>query len=252
MNARLVACVLFTALLAGLAPAQDASPLAGTSALPTTGDLSAKMVEGIHAFLTREIERAAAERSKLWARDVSSAESYVQSIKAQRERFQRMIGAVDARLPAGFEYVASPTEPALVEETARYTVHAVRWQVFEGVHAEGLWLQPKGPAVACIVAVPDADQTPEMVAGLAAGLGPETQFARRLAENGCQVLVPTLIDRKDTWSGNDQLHRFTNLPHREWIYRQAFELGRHIIGYEVQKILAAVDWFEAEAVRTQT
>jgi hypothetical protein len=35
----------------------------------------------------------------------------------------------------------------------------------------------------------------------------------------------------------------TNLPHREWIYRQAFEVGRHIIGYEVQKTLAAVDWF---------
>jgi hypothetical protein len=37
----------------------------------------------------------------------------------------------------------------------------------------------------------------------------------------------------------------TNQPHREWIYRPAFELGRHIIGYEVQKILALVDWFRA-------
>ena len=26
----------------------------------------------------------------------------------------------------------------------------------------------------------------------------------------------------------------------------AFEAGRHIIGYEVQKVLAAVDWFETE------
>jgi dienelactone hydrolase len=254
MNARLVACCLFITLLTrpAVAPAQDATPLAGTSPLQASGDLSAKMVDGIHTYLAREIERAAADRAKLWARDLTSAEKYVQSIKAQRERFQRIIGAVDARLPAALEYVASPTEPALVEETARCTIHAVRWQVFEGVHAEGLWLQPKEPAVACVIAVPDADQTPEMVAGLATGLGPETQFARRLAENGCQVLVPTLIDRKDTWSGNDQLRRFTNLPHREWIYRQAFELGRHIIGYEVQKILAAVDWFEAEAVRTQT
>ncbi len=35
----------------------------------------------------------------------------------------------------------------------------------------------------------------------------------------------------------------TNIPHREWIYRPAFELGRHVIGYEVQKVLAVVDWF---------
>ena len=35
----------------------------------------------------------------------------------------------------------------------------------------------------------------------------------------------------------------TNQPHREYIYRMAFEMGRHIIGYEVQKVLAGIDWF---------
>ena len=30
---------------------------------------------------------------------------------------------------------------------------------------------------------------------------------------------------------------------REWIYRAGFDQGRHIIGYEVQKVLALVDWF---------
>ena len=39
----------------------------------------------------------------------------------------------------------------------------------------------------------------------------------------------------------------TNQPHREWIYRQAYHMGRHVIGYEVQKVLAAVDWFKAHA-----
>src|SRR5437870_1601411 len=32
--------------------------------------------------------------------------------------------------------------------------------------------------------------------------------------------------------------------HREWIYRQAFRMGRHVIGYEVQTVMAAVDWFQ--------
>src|SRR4029079_17736388 len=35
----------------------------------------------------------------------------------------------------------------------------------------------------------------------------------------------------------------TNLPHREHVYRMAYQMGRHVIGYEVQKVLAAVDWF---------
>src|SRR5207302_1436381 len=92
-------------------------------------------------------------------------------------------------------------------------------------------------------ALPDADWTPEMLAGLTKGVDPAAQFARRLVENHCQVLVPTLIDRRDTWSGNPRVGRMTNQPHREFVYRMAFELGRHIIGYEVQKVLAAVDWF---------
>jgi len=38
----------------------------------------------------------------------------------------------------------------------------------------------------------------------------------------------------------------SNQLQREWIYRMAFEVGRHIIAFEVQKILAAVDWFDGQ------
>ena len=68
-----------------------------------------------------------------------------------------------------------------------------------------------------------------------------------MAENGCEVIVPVIINRDDTFSGIPGIG-MTNMPHREWIYRMAYEVGRHIIGYEVQKVLAAVDWFEKENV----
>jgi dienelactone hydrolase len=90
-----------------------------------------------------------------------------------------------------------------------------------------------------------------MLAGLTPGLTPDRQFARRLAENGCEVLVPTLVDRQDTWSGNSATNRFTNQPHREWIYRQAFEVGRHIIGFEVQKILTVIDFWEVQSPESE-
>ncbi|HVV73719.1 MAG TPA: dienelactone hydrolase family protein, partial [Verrucomicrobiae bacterium] len=179
--------------------------------------------------------------------DFGSREAYEQSIAPNRARLRAILGVVDAReRVTALEYVSTSAETALVGETEAFTVHAVRWPVFEGVFGEGLWLRPKTRPAARVVALPDADQTPEMVAGLAPGLEPERQFARRLAENGCEVIVPTLIDRQDTWSGNQALNRFTNQPHREWIYRQAFELGRHVIGYEIQKVLAAVDFLESE------
>src|SRR5205085_1510774 len=36
------------------------------------------------------------------------------------------------------------------------------------------------------------------------------------------------------------------ISNREFLYRSAFELGRHVIGYEVQKVLAAVDWYSRD------
>jgi len=37
---------------------------------------------------------------------------------------------------------------------------------------------------------------------------------------------------------------YTNQTHREFLYRQAFEMGRRLTGFEVQKVLAAVDLLE--------
>jgi dienelactone hydrolase len=223
--------------------AQEALP--DTQPLTLSGDLSTQMVTGIDKFFARETAQSISERQNYWRRDFSSIEAYAKSVQPNRERLRRMIGAVDGRLPvAALELLGSTASPAKIAETEFFTVQAVRWPVFAGVFAEGLWLEPKSEPAACIVAIPDADQTPEMLAGLAPGLAPERQFARRLAENRCEVLVPVLIDRQDTWSGSAQVHHLTNQPHREWIYRQAFPLGRHVIGYEVQKVLAAVDFFE--------
>lgn len=229
--------------------AQEAG-LPGTKPLTTQGDLSTQMVEGIGKFLLREIESAETNRHTRWEPDFSSRDAFEKSVAPNRERFRTMIGVVDARRTVTeLEFVETTLEPSLVAETTAFTIRAVRWPVFDGVHGEGLLIQPKGSVAARLVVLPDADQTPEMLCGLAPGVAPENQLARRLAEHGCLVLVPTLIDRKDTWSGNAAINRFTNLPHREWIHRQAFELGRHVIGYEVQKALAAVDWFEAEQTR---
>ncbi|MBI5773277.1 MAG: hypothetical protein HZA89_05985 [Verrucomicrobia bacterium] len=233
-------CVAF-ALLA--APGRGQT-LPGTQPLTMTGDLSAQMVAGIDKFLDRELEASVATRAQFWKRDFTSAEAYEKSVAPNRERLRKIIGAVDARLPVKeLEFVGGTGTPSKIAENAGCTIYAVRWPVFDGVHGEGLLIEPRGKAVANIIALSDADQTPEQLCGLAPGLAPEGQFARRLAEHGCRVLVPVQLSREDTFSGSTVLNRWTNLPHREWIWRMAWELGRNPIGYEVQKVLAAVDFF---------
>ena len=227
--------------------AQDTLP--GTRALTMEGDLAAQMVDGINKWLIRETNAVRERRSSYWQRDISSPAAYDKSISPNRDHLRRIIGATDRRA-AGPRMIreTSTSSNLAVGRGAGYQVHSVRWPVFDDVFAEGLLLEPDRPPIARIVAIPDADWSPEMLAGLEPGVDVRAQFARRLAERGCLVLVPTLIDRKDTWSGIPGV-RMTNQPHREWIYRMAFETGRHIIGYEVQAVLAAVDWFAQEQTR---
>ena len=220
-----------------------------TAPLEVRGDLAAQMVEGIHRYLDRATATAGESREKFWKRDYQSAERYSQSVSPNRDHLRKIIGAVDQRLPATSIRLDAETLEALpIGSGSGYKIYTVRWPVFDGVDGEGLLLEPESRPIARIVAVPDADWTPEMMAGLAPGIEPAAQIARRLAENGCEVLVPVLIDRADTWSGIPGI-RMTNQPHREWIYRMAFEVGHHIIGYEVQKVLAALDWFTQRNVK---
>ncbi len=93
-----------------------------------------------------------------------------------------------------------------------------------------------------MIVLPDADQTPEQIAGLVPGVPADSQVARRLAESGCRVIVPTLIDRTvEPRNGR------AKLTSREFLHRPAYELGRHLAGYEVQKVLALVAWLKREA-----
>ncbi|HEX3315024.1 MAG TPA: hypothetical protein VHR72_09045, partial [Gemmataceae bacterium] len=194
----------------------------------------------------RQLAKSSKLRDEGWKVDASSPEAYEASLKPRREKLAHILGVIDRRLPPRLEYVATPEQPALVVETKRFKVYNVRWAVLPGMQAEGLLLEPSQKPKACVVAVPDADQSPEMLVGLVDGVPKSSQIGRRLANAGARVLIPTLIDRKDTYSGERALNRWTNQTHREFVYRQAYEMGRHVIGYELQKVLAGVDWFASD------
>src|SRR5215475_7532726 len=225
-------------------PVKDGPPLPETKPLTMQGDIAMQLVEGVDKFLLREIDKSVERRARHWKRDFSSPEAYNKSIAPNRKRLAHILGLRDPRVPFDApELIATTSQPALVGKGTGFEVFAVRWPAVGDIHGEGLLLVPTGKKkVADVVAIPDADQTPEQLVGLAEGVPAESQFARRLAESGCRVLVPTLISRK-----MEKRNGRANLTNREFLYRSAFELGRHLIGYELQKVLAAVDWFAKDA-----
>jgi dienelactone hydrolase len=240
LGTRLVLVGLLVAQLPSLVRAADPAPLPGTQPLTWEGDIASRLVDGADRFLLGKIGAATAGRAQFWKRDLTSAEAYNASIEPNHKRLAHILGMRDPRVPfQGLELDGTTAVPALVGRGKGYEIYAVRWPAFGDVHGEGLLLTPVGrPGPASVIAIPDADQTPEQLAGLAEGIPPESQFARRLAEAGCRVVVPVLVDRRvEARNGR------AKLTSREYLYRSAFELGRHVIGYELQKILAVVDLF---------
>jgi len=231
-------------LIALMARADEPAILPGASELTLEGDIAAKLVEGVDRFLLSKTAESVERRAKYWNRDTSSLEAYEASVEPNRKRLGEILGLRDERVSFDApELMATTDRPALIGEGPNYEIFAVRWPAFGDAHGEGLLLVPTGrPAVADIVAIPDASWSPEQIAGLAPGVPSESQYARRLAESGCRVIVPALIDRKIAPRGGR-----VKLTTREFLYRPAFELGRHLIGYEIQKALAAVDWFVKDA-----
>lgn len=236
---------------------QDSVPVPLPNTQPLTWNLSPqevsrKMLNGAHAFIDEKIKQSRDGRAELWRRDFSSPRDYERSVGPNRKRFMDIIGIRDKGMsvvsyhplfnedtPVSMQKITVTDDQEAVAETDQYIVYQVRWPVLGNIYGEGLLLRPKTNAVANIIAIPDADQTPEQLVGLSSGVPSESQFARRMAENGYQVLVPVLISRDPVFAGEQKEQTY-----REWIYRQAFHMGEHLIGYEVRKIMAAVNWFK--------
>ena len=244
--------VAFSALsvMVVLGAGENQAPSA-TGPLPQTAllewpeeDLSGRMMDGAHRFVERQIDEVQARAGQFWKYDRSSPAAWTAAVQGNRDRLREIVGAVDTRVAPALERYGDDDNPALVAETNRYRVFQVRWPVLDGISADGLFVEPVGTPSASLVVVPDAGQTPEQILGIAPGLPPDRQFGRVLADSGCELLIPTLIRRAPIETTDTQL-RQSQQTWREWLYRQAFHMGRHPIGFEVQKVLAAVDRFRA-------
>jgi hypothetical protein len=119
-----------------------------------------------------------------------------------REKLREIIGAIDARVAAQ-DFVAHGS--------------GIQWPVVDGVTAEGTLRQSKGKPK-CYQIVVDGSDDP-----------------------ACVQVRPVLIGNRTAGTGNPRLNKPAMQPQREFVYRMAYPMGRHPLGYEVQTILAAVD-----------
>ena len=245
LRAELIIGLLMILPASQAAAQQSGPPLPGTSPLTMSGDIASELVAGVDRFLLRQIDESTAKRAGYWKRDFSTTAAYLASVEPNRKRLRAHLRGARYRAQSGRMWsplwIFGPNEPIELHLTEQYSIDPITWLAFGDVTGEGLDLRPGRRARVNIIVIPDADQTPEQLAGWAPGVALESQVARRLAESRCRVIVPALIDR--TIEPRNGRAKLTN---REFIYRTAYELGRHIVGYEVQKVLALVDLLSRE------
>ena len=225
--------------------------LPNTEPLKVSGDIASQMIDGIDKFLLKEIESNRKKRLENWQKAVVAAPiakkptALIDLMEEKRKRLAKILGAHDERVAFNdLTIVATTSNSGIFESTGQFKVVSIRWPTIGDMWAEGLLLQPEDAVKAHVVVIPDADQTPLQLAGLQDG-SKTPALARILATHGCQVIVPTLVNRK-----LEKRNGRANLTSREFLYRPAFELGRHLIGYELQQVFAALDWFEKQGSTT--
>jgi cephalosporin-C deacetylase-like acetyl esterase len=207
-------------------PAGEQTALPGTKKFELEGDIASQMIDGVDKFLLRKLDESVARRERHWKRDFSSPAAYVKSIEPNRKRLAHILGVRDER-PTTSQSEAFFEWRNPINLNAPRAIN-LRWTAFRDVHGEGICLLPRGAPVGCVILIPDCEESPGQ---LLAEEKPTrlSSAARQLMNAGHLVVIPSLIPRGEP------------LTRREWLYRSAFELGRGLVGYEVQKILAAID-----------
>ena len=224
-----------------LGAAEPAGVLPGSEPLEMQGDIASELVAGVDRFLLEQLRRSPAARQQRWPRPAEgdAADQWNTVAGKLRERLSTIIGLRDARVKAPrvlLEREITATAP--YAEGAAWTAERARWPVLNGVEATGLWLQPRertSPKFRAVV-IPDAGQTPEQLIGVSLGADECLPVAAILAAAGGDVIVTTPVSRhREARRGR------AVMTDQEFLYRSAFELGRHVLGYQVQEVLSAVD-----------
>ncbi|HZT33225.1 MAG TPA: prolyl oligopeptidase family serine peptidase [Bryobacteraceae bacterium] len=171
---------------------------------------------------------AYAGRDARWPLDTTSIEAYRRSVQPKLEAYLDMIGRYPA--PSG------PLEARSVQvyDQPAFTGYRLSVRVYDGVHAYGILLVPKGIRPGerrpCVFTQHGFSSNPEEALGMADTPGARiySRFGARLAERGYVVFAPMIF----TQSG----------PGRMQLARHAHLLGEIPLGLEVKKFGRVLDY----------
>lgn len=210
-------------------------------------DLSQRLMQVAHKFVEAQISQANSDRKPVLGES--------ETADLRRQALRTVLGVVEQPASPRMEHFGNVGKPAILAQTDQYEILQVRWPALADVDGEGLLIRQKGEINGRIVLIPDANQTPESLLGFnedqqktrdsteSVSDNATSTIGLQLAENGFEIIIPKIVSRNSLETNHTRRKR-ANYSQREWIYRQAFHMGRHVIGYDLASVLACYDWFE--------
>ncbi|MEI8212124.1 MAG: dienelactone hydrolase family protein [Planctomycetota bacterium] len=228
-------------------PKSEVLSFPGTERLTLSDDIASQLVDGVDTFLKKQIDVSRERRRESWPVPATgqsiSPKQYSEIIEPIRQEYRRRIGWIDPILPTSPWIVESAFDADqktklgdVVASGQGIRVVRVHWPVLEGFDASGLMVVPDRILFGAVL-IPDADQMPESLCSQGEGAN---QNALQLAKAGGLVVIPQVISRhREARAGR------AIMTDQEYLYRSAFVLGRHLLGYHVQQCVAAIDRLKA-------
>ncbi|PYV23149.1 MAG: hypothetical protein DMG27_16440 [Acidobacteria bacterium] len=180
------------------------------------------------AYFKNLAMEAYAVRTAAWRPDFSSLQNYRRSVQPNLDAYFDMIG----RLPE----TTGPLEARSVKiyDEPAFTGYWLSVRVYDGVHACGILLVPKGmrPGERRPVVFTEHGFTgrPEDALGVVESAQTQyySRFGMRLAERGYIVFAPMISTQND--------------PERQGLVRRAYLVGMTVVGLEATKFGRALDY----------
>lgn len=232
---------LLSLCLVWLSPVRAQSPgeLPNSTHWDFPPDIVNEQYVELRGYFEARIEEAAKQRGQFW-----QSAAWDETVQQNRGHFRRMIGAVE-------QFLAPAPRSKPLGSTAAFSYSLVEWPVLRlgntsstigssgaAVKLYGILLESKRPGKhPAVIAIPDAGLSAADIAGLTQRLPQREQYARSLAVNGYIVFAPFFIQRRafgQPWTED-----------RDWLVRLAYQVGRHLIGSEIQQVSSAVDFLSS-------
>ncbi len=209
------------------------------------GDIASRLVSDVDEFLLEQIDQTRSLRRSHWTKGMIGDDASNRAwLENAREVLKVVLGIkksapIDVQI---YPWVTAESNAVILEDDL-LRARVVRWPVLEGMHGEGLLIEPvSGAVTGTVIVSPDTEQNPEDWLGLGDGVSRESWWVRRYVQAGARVVIPDWISRAVQRRQSPSGGWGADLTHREYLYRPAFEMGRTVIGYETQKLLALVEW----------